>query len=137
VQNLVTRLLACGIQAGAADVAALNRCGPSEATPATVLLLGLPDPVLPCLMAADQALRNALLRQGWPFQVLYGDADAQLSQAMHRAQGTAPPDLRPQAATSGAGWRTMCEACSDPDCERRLFHVLNAHAHLDTGSGKP
>lgn len=75
--------------------------------------------------ATDAVLRRELQRAGIPFQTLYGPLDTRLQQAL-RAIGNAmghtlvtePPDW-----TRGRRpW--VCDKCSDPECEHRLFSDL-------------
>ncbi len=66
------------------------------------------------LMAEDAALRAALAQAGMAFGVVYGQGLQRLRNAQRLVQ---PQDLPQRAA-----W--ACEACSDPDCELKLFTGL-------------
>ena len=88
--------------------------------------------------AIAQAWRAILLAQGLPFQVIHGIAEALVAQcllAILPPDGSSPPGLAmtTQAASALQGlarqalpvrWQGVCETCSDPDCELRLFSGL-------------
>jgi hypothetical protein len=89
--------------------------------------------------AADaQAWRAILLAQSLPFQVIHGTAEALVAQcllAILPPDGSSPSglDMTTQAASALQGlarqalpvrWQGVCETCSDPDCEQRLFSGL-------------
>ncbi|MDP5115925.1 MAG: hypothetical protein NWQ05_01030 [Burkholderiaceae bacterium] len=88
--------------------------------------------------AKAQAWRAILLAQGLPFQVIHGTAEALVAQCL---LAILPPDgvsssglaMTTQAASALQGfarqalpvrWQGVCETCSDPDCEQRLFSGL-------------
>jgi nicotinamide riboside kinase len=70
----------------------------------------------------DTLLRTALARGGIPFQVVYGTDESRLQNAL-RCLDAAAEDMalqnRPQRLRN---W--VCERCSDPECEHRLFRDL-------------
>ena len=74
----------------------------------------------------DSLLRTALTHGGITFQVVYGTGEARLHNAL-RCLGLAEvsktdeqePQNRPQRLRN---W--VCERCSDPVCEHRLFRDL-------------
>ena len=88
--------------------------------------------------AIAQAWRAILLAQGLPFQVIHGIAEALVAQcllAILPPDGSSPSglDMTTQAASALQGlarqalpvrWQGVCETCSDPDCEQRLFSGL-------------
>jgi len=88
--------------------------------------------------AIAQAWRAILLAQGLPFQVIHGIAEALVAQcllAILPPDGSSPSGLAmtTQAASALQGlarqalpvrWQGVCETCSDPDCEQRLFSGL-------------
>lgn len=77
--------------------------------------------------ATDALLRRELQGAGIGFQTIYGQGTQRL-QATLRAVGAALcRDLVPDdpLLREGSG-RWQCEACSDPDCEHRLFSALLA-----------
>ena len=90
-----------------------------------VLLLGL-DQATPPLSQTDTTIRSALTQFNAAYRVLYGDAATQLQEARHAiAQAllqhdpvAQSMDLRPELKPRWQGW---CDACSDPQCEHRLF----------------
>ena len=88
--------------------------------------------------AKAQAWRTILLAQGLPFQVIHGIGQALVAQCL---LAVLPPDgfspsgfaMTSQAASALQGlarqalpvrWQGVCETCSDPDCEQRLFSGL-------------
>jgi hypothetical protein len=70
---------------------------------------------------ADARLRGLLQSAGFPYRVVYGHGPERLAAALH-ALGLAPP--RAETPRGGRAW--SCEACSDPECEHRLFTGLMA-----------
>ena len=76
----------------------------------------------------DRLLRNALMRAGLGWQVVYGQGERRLENALdaivsvavrgHSALevGRKEPQKAPETG--------CCAACGDPDCERRLFSPL-------------
>jgi len=75
--------------------------------------------------AIAQAWRVILLAQGLPFQVIHGIAEALVAQcllAILPPDGSSPSGLARQALS--VRWQGVCETCSDPDCEQRLFSGL-------------
>jgi len=88
--------------------------------------------------AIAQAWRAILLAQGLPFQVIHGTGQALVAPCL---LAILPPDgvspsgfaMTTQAASALQGlarqalpvrWQGVCETCSDPDCEQRLFSGL-------------
>lgn len=72
----------------------------------------------------DAALRAQLARAGLVFRVVYGTtAQQRLSQALQALDAVAPCEATARHRPSQASQRLrpLCEQCSDPDCERRLF----------------
>ncbi len=95
------------------------------------LLCGLdldcPAPLQALQQREDAELRARLARAGLVFRVVYGTTPQQrLSQALQAIDAVAPCEAtarhRPGEATQRL--RPMCEQCSDPECERRLFSAL-------------
>ncbi len=88
--------------------------------------------------AKAQAWRAILLDQGLSFQVIHGIGQALVAQcllAILPPDGVSPSSLAmtTQAASALQGfarqalpvrWQGVCETCSDPDCEQRLFSGL-------------
>lgn len=98
--------------------------------------------ILLCINPDDAAIaqtwRAILLAQGLSFQVIHGTAEALMAQCL---LAILPPDgfspsgfaMTTQAASALQGlarqalpvrWQGVCETCSDPDCEQRLFSGL-------------
>jgi hypothetical protein len=98
--------------------------------------------ILLCVNPEDttnaQAWRAMLLAQGLSFQVIHGNGEALVSQcllAILPPDGSSPSGfaMTTQAASALRGlarqalpvrWQGVCETCSDPDCEQRLFSGL-------------
>lgn len=74
---------------------------------------------------ADALVRSLLQRAGVPFQVVYGSGPARLQAAVAALASAAvlPDSLvqRPAPEGNRRAWKWMCEKCSDPECEHRLF----------------
>jgi hypothetical protein len=91
-------------------------------------LLLAPDPSdNPLAEAADDRLRTSLQRTGMAFQIVHGQGDARMQQAL-RAIGSVIGRVLvaedPALVTGRGHW--FCDNCSDPDCEHRLFTGLIA-----------
>ncbi|TWO73189.1 ATP-binding protein [Caenimonas sedimenti] len=77
----------------------------------------------------DALVRAGLQRAGVPYQVVYGTGDARLAgalSAVHRAGLAAPTVPAVPAMDGGRSWAWVCDKCSDPECEHRLFGRLIA-----------
>ena len=79
--------------------------------------------------ATDTLLRRALQGAGLAFQTVYGAHEQRLHNALRALSpiltpllGEAPVWTAPVQTAGRPGW--LCEACSDPDCEHRLFTSL-------------
>jgi nicotinamide riboside kinase len=73
----------------------------------------------------DQLLRKVLDRAQIPYQVVYGLGDARLINAMDSiAVCAAFPWAR--ASKPSKKWAWVCDKCSDPGCEHKLFTQLTA-----------
>ena len=78
----------------------------------------------------DALIRAALARGKINYQVVYGGGDARFENALKcitLATATRNPTTRPaseaaRASKPNQNW--VCERCSDPDCEHRLFTSL-------------
>jgi hypothetical protein len=72
-----------------------------------------------------QAWRANLLVQGLPFQVIHGIGQELVKQCL---LAILPPDcFNPSGLARQelpVRWQGVCETCSDPDCEQRLFSGL-------------
>ena len=85
--------------------------------------------ILLCVNPEDaanaQAWRAILLAQGLPFQVIHGVGEALVAQCL---LAVLPPDVSSTAGLARQAllvrWQGLCETCSDPDCEQRLFSGL-------------
>lgn len=94
----------------------------------SILLLGLDlMPPTPTQMHLDQALRLTLTGAAVPFQVIYGQGQQRLINALQALQltgaNTAEPTTMPAKRKP---WVWACEKCSDPVCEHRLLSDLLA-----------
>jgi nicotinamide riboside kinase len=78
--------------------------------------------------SVDALLREHLQRHGIAFHVVYGQGPQRLQSALQAlaAAGLLPRDLHQGDAAGGAGrpWVWLCDKCSDPACEHRLFRQL-------------
>lgn len=100
------------------------------------LLMGLdlpatPDSRLPSSPATREAIDSLLRRElqaaGIAFQTVYGQGAGRLQAALRAVGAALGRELLPDdpLLREGSG-RWACEACSDPDCEHRLFSALLA-----------
>ncbi len=84
----------------------------------------------------DALLRAALEQAGIPYQVIYGSGPERLDHALKAmdgltsmASGRPPAALRQPPAPTGDAWVWVCDKCSDPGCEHRLFTgLMNSRA---------
>jgi HTH-type transcriptional repressor of NAD biosynthesis genes len=75
----------------------------------------------------DALLRRELQAAGLPFQTIYGQGPRRLQSALRavgRALGRSLLPYDERLRQGPPNWQ--CEACSDPDCEHRLFSALLA-----------
>ena len=82
--------------------------------------------ILLCVNPEDagnaQTWRAMLLAQGLPFQVIHGIGQELVTQCL---LAILPPALQGFARQElPVRWQGVCETCSDPDCEQRLFSGL-------------
>lgn len=82
--------------------------------------------ILLCVNPEDagnaQTWRAMLLAQGLPFQVIHGIGQELVTQCL---LAILPPALQGFARQElPVRWQGVCETCSDPDCEQRLFFGL-------------
>lgn len=83
-------------------------------------------PMLAWREQVDAGLRAALQQYGIAYGVVYGTGEQRLTNALRFMSAQAPVPVR---------WHGLCEKCSDPDCELRLFTALKnsqAAAHPAT-----
>jgi len=89
--------------------------------------LACPAPEQALQQREDAALRARLASAGLVFRMVYGMTPQQrLSQALQAIDAVAPcaATAAHRASAASQRLRAMCEQCSDPDCERRLFSAL-------------
>jgi hypothetical protein len=85
------------------------------------------------LEAEDGLIRTELANAGVPYQVIYGEGEERLAQALQAAQRLLLPRSWMLLPGGQAGkpktspWVWMCDKCSDPQCEHRLLSALLAH----------
>ncbi|MCJ0762630.1 AAA family ATPase [Variovorax terrae] len=76
----------------------------------------------------DALLRAALARAGVAYQVVYGLEGERLRNALNAIDSIAtndhPTRTSGQFPSKTGAWAWVCEKCSDPDCEHRLFTGL-------------
>ena len=82
--------------------------------------------ILLCVNPEDagnaQTWRAMLLAQGLPFQVIHAIGQELVTQCL---LAILPPALQGFARQElPVRWQGVCETCSDPDCEQRLFSGL-------------
>jgi nicotinamide riboside kinase len=71
----------------------------------------------------DAQMREALGQSGTSWRVVYGQGDERAQNALQAVAEVAPWAWPPPAERQ-ARWKGLCDACSDPDCEHRLFTGL-------------
>lgn len=89
--------------------------------------------------AEDGLIRTALANAGVPYQVIYGEGEERLAQALQAAQrllrpgpgvllpgGNARNAGKPKTQSKPGAWVWICDKCSDPQCEHRLLTALLA-----------
>jgi hypothetical protein len=107
-----------------------------------ILLMGLDwPPALPAALEAratqDAQLRAALAQAGAEFQVVYGTGPARLRNALSAFEAVVRPPSGNAAAGHPATWPWHCDACSEPDCEHRLFTSLQAQRLTGAAAARP
>ncbi len=121
---------------------ALTAPGGHAATNATdpvlTLLLSSPEAVDPTAHSAqrdqERRWRRLLDENGLGYQVLHGNGDQQLQQALSciRQHTALRPTVQPHAASRP--WVWLCEKCSDSACEHRLLSELLKNRQDDAGA---
>lgn len=72
----------------------------------------------------DGIVRSLLQDARIPFQVVYGDGPQRLQSALAAlASSGVLPMERERTAQAQRPWVWLCDKCSDPDCEHRLFRL--------------
>lgn len=72
----------------------------------------------------DALVREALARAGVAYRVVYGTGEERTRNALAPVLAL----LGERPAEAGPRWAWVCDKCSDPDCEHRLFTGLRATA---------
>ena len=67
----------------------------------------------------DALVRESLSKAGITYRVVYGTGEERLVHALAAIDPTGHPGRAPQRA-----WQWVCDKCSDPECEHRLFTRL-------------
>lgn len=70
----------------------------------------------------DALVRQALAKAGVPYRVVYGSGEDRVRNAL--APVLERLGERPAAVDDEARWKWVCDKCSDPECEHRLFTGL-------------
>ena len=70
----------------------------------------------------DQRLREVLQANGLAYSSVYGTGEARVHNALQAITYT----LGKRPAQTASRWKWLCDKCSDPDCEHRLFRDLQA-----------
>ena len=69
----------------------------------------------------DALVRDILAKAGVPYRVVYGSG----LERMRNALAAIDASLAPRSEARGkTAWVWLCDKCSDPDCEHRLFRSL-------------
>jgi HTH-type transcriptional regulator, transcriptional repressor of NAD biosynthesis genes len=77
----------------------------------------------------DCLLRRSLTQAGVPFQVIYGNGNERLAQALTALTAWQSPEAKLETAAAQTPsprqpWVWACDKCSDPVCEHRLLSDL-------------
>ncbi|MES2483765.1 MAG: ATP-binding protein [Pseudomonadota bacterium] len=72
---------------------------------------------------ADALVREGLEKASVAWRVVYGSGEERLCNALEAVAEVAPWAWTAQAQATPR-WRGLCDACSDPECEHRLFKGL-------------
>lgn len=84
---------------------------------------------------ADALLRSLLQHAQLPFQVIYGQGPQRLASALQAlvSAGVLPAGTVDGQADGGArrAWVWVCDKCSDPACEHRLFKLARSQGDAD------
>lgn len=133
----LARDLAAHLQPSGGDFVFLD--GARTPDSAATLLLGLDLPSAAGGEAADARLREELQSTGVAYQVVYGTGAQRLHSALLAlaAAGVLPAGLAPRQEDGGAAraWTWVCEKCSDPACEHRLFTRLRQEREAPAANG--
>jgi len=70
----------------------------------------------------DALVRESLAKAGVPYRVVYGSGEDRVRNAL--APVLELLGERPAATDDETRWKWVCEKCSDPECEHRLFTGL-------------
>ena len=102
--------------------------GPQDLACDVALLMGLDLPSAAGGEPHDALVRERLRSAGIAYHVVYGDGAQRLRSALLalQAAGVLPPGLVQREEEGGAAraWSWVCDKCSDPACEHRLFTRL-------------
>jgi len=106
-----------------------------------LLVMGLDLPTAAGGEPADAALRAQLQAHGRTYQVVYGTGTQRLQSALQAlaSAGVLPAGLAPRQEQGGAAraWTWVCEKCSDPACEHRLFTRLREQREVPAAKEEP
>ena len=70
----------------------------------------------------DALVRGSLAKAGVPYRVVYGSGEDRVRNAL--APVLELLGERPAGGDESTRWKWVCEKCSDPECEHRLFTGL-------------
>ncbi|MFC5497845.1 AAA family ATPase [Caenimonas terrae] len=68
----------------------------------------------------DALVRQALAAAGVPYRVVYGQGEQRVANALAAIDSATPTPAGP----AGRPWTWVCDKCSDPQCELRLFTAI-------------
>ena len=74
----------------------------------------------------DALVREALAKAAIPYRTVYGRGDERVRNALSAIAGAAPAAREPRDVPGAdeRPWTWVCDKCSDPQCEHRLFTGL-------------
>ncbi|HSI55082.1 MAG: AAA family ATPase [Ramlibacter sp.] len=73
----------------------------------------------------DALIRDALAKAAIPYRVIYGQGGERLAQALVAIDSmTGTARTAQDAGAPSRPWVWLCDKCSDPDCEHRLFAAV-------------
>jgi nicotinamide riboside kinase len=86
----------------------------------------------------DALVRSLLQGAGVPFQVVYGQGQQRLRSSVDAlvSAGVLPADREPAPDTQRP-WVWLCDKCSDPECEHRLFKLTASSTNPAAGRPGP
>ena len=130
-QELRARL--AQIASASTDIAVVDADTPLPTACDLALLMGLDLPSAAGGEDADARIRERLRGAAVTYQVVYGHGPQRLRCALSAlaAAGVVPAQALEADAPRQRAWTWVCEKCSDPECEHRLFTALQQERRPD------